>query len=386
MESAFTDHAPLRSWESLKTTKTFEIARCARYIKATLLVPHLVLSTSTKNGGQQRNLRVLVNHQSCEGKDHGERQRLIKELGLERYHDRVCDEMEIDAATAAVMGTAANMNYASIVSLTDRDLAVTAVVTAGVQGNACCAGEPAGWREEGGTWLPINPLAGTINTMVLINRELCEGALARAAITMTEAKSAALTRLAVGSLYSHDMATGTGTDQYCIGAACTGEAPLTSTSPHVLLGELIGRTVRDATLEALRWQNGMEPSYTRGVFHALGRFGLRETSVYERLADHLDEQTLEMLRQNAKSVFYEPMVSAAAYAFAAVIDRVRYQTLPPSIAKEALRHQGACLAVALAAKPDRWSEFRNALPEPQVEDPTALVLAAIALGWKSKWI
>ena len=31
------------------------------------------------------------------------------------------------------------------------------------------------------------------------------------------------------------------------------------------LGEIIGVAVRRATLEALRWQNGLEASYTRGV-------------------------------------------------------------------------------------------------------------------------
>ena len=90
---------------------------------------------------------------------------------------------------------------------------------------------------------------------------------------MTEAKSAALQRLAVPSCYSPDLATGTGTDQFCVAAPIEGGVPLTSASPHMKVGELIGLCVRRATLEALRWQNGLEPSFTRGVFHALGRHG-----------------------------------------------------------------------------------------------------------------
>ncbi len=58
---------------------------------------------------------------------------------------------------------------------------------------------------------------------------------------MTEAKTAALQRLAVRSLYSSDPATGTGTDQFAIAAAETGGHRLTSASPHVKFGELIGR-------------------------------------------------------------------------------------------------------------------------------------------------
>ena len=60
--------------------------------------------------------------------------------------------------------------------------------------------------------------AGTINTMLLINRPLTPAALARAVVTMTEGKSAALQRLAVPSKLHVDLATGTGTDQSCVAA------------------------------------------------------------------------------------------------------------------------------------------------------------------------
>ena len=45
------------------------------------------------------------------------------------------------------MGTAANMNYVAIATEADADVEITAVVTAGVQTNAVCAGDPASWRE-----------------------------------------------------------------------------------------------------------------------------------------------------------------------------------------------------------------------------------------------
>ena len=54
--------------------------------------------------------------------------------------------------------------------------------------------------------------------MLLVNRPLTPAALARAVVTMTEGKSAALQRLAVPSKLHVDLATGTGTDQYCIAA------------------------------------------------------------------------------------------------------------------------------------------------------------------------
>ena len=365
------------SWEVLRRSPEFVLRRASRYLVAELVRPHCVLSTSVRTGGASSSVRYLVNHQSCEGSAHKARYDEIG--GQESYHDVVCDEIGVPAGEVALMGTAANMNYAAVVVTEDMDVSVTAVVTAGVQGNACCAGDPAAWREGEQGWVKVD---GTINTIVLINRPLSEGALARAVATMTEGKSAALLRLAVRSLYSLDFATGTGTDQFAIAAPLEGGARLTSASPHVKLGELIGRSVRDATMEALRWQNGLEPSYTRSVFTALSRFGLREETFFDDIAPFLNEADLELMRKNGKPVFYEPLVSAAAFAFAAVLDRVRHGALPASAAGEALRQQAATLAVSLAAKPWEWERFRGLLIE---TEPVKLVLSAVALGWASKW-
>lgn len=372
-------------WQTLRLGGHFSLERRGRFLVARLSGVHSTLSTSPRTGGQSRAVAHLVNHQSCEGSGHRERHEVITGQGLDAYHDEVCREIGVDPARAAVMGTAANMNYAGIVTAEDAGVSVTAAVTAGVQGNAACAGDPAAWRELDGEWQRVNPHSGTINTILLIGRPLTDGALARAAVTMTEAKSAALQRLGVGSLYSRDLATGTGTDQFAIACPADGAPPLTSAGPHVKLGELIGVAVRDATLEALRWQNGLELSITRSVFHALGRYGLREAGFFDDVAPLLSERALELLRANAKSVIYEPLASGAAYAIAAVLDRVRYGTLPANLARESLRQQGASLAVSLASKPECWNEFHRALPEPDPETPAPFVLAAIALGWASKW-
>lgn len=367
------------TWEILLQSPSFSLRRASRYLVAALDGPHLILSTSVRNGGQQEGLRYLVNHQSCEATSHLARHEVIANLGQEGYHDLVCTEMGLAPAEVAMMGTAANMNYAAVVTTGDAGIEVTAVVTAGVQGNACCAGDPAAWREGEKGWEKIG---GTINTMLLINRPLSEGALARSVVTMTEAKSTALQRLAVRSLYSNDPATGTGTDQFTIAAALNGKPKLTSASPHVKLGELIGCAVRDATLEALRWQNGLEPSYTRSIFSALSRFGLKEETFFAEIESHLSPQDFDLIKKNSKSVFYEPLVGAAAHAMAAVFDRMRYGTIPASAAHEALRQQAATMAACLSAKPVLWDEFRGQLSE---TDPVQLTLRAIALGWAAKW-
>jgi hypothetical protein len=169
-------------------------------------------------------------------------------------------------------------------------------------------------------------------------------------------------------------------------APVDGGRALASASPHVKLGEMIGRTTRDATLEALRWQNGLELSYTRGVFHALGRFGIREATVFDEIAGLMNADDLELLKRNSKAAFFDPLVGASAHALATVCDRVRHGSIPAPVAPDAMAQQAAALAANLSAQPHRWPEFRAALhPYAAAGDVKTLVLRAVALGWSEKW-
>jgi hypothetical protein len=134
----------------------------------------------------------------------------------------------------------------------------------------------------------------------------------------------------------------------------------------------------------LRWQNGLEASYTRGLFHALGRHGMTEEKLLAALAELLEPTDLELLRRNSKSVFYEPLVGAAAHALATVLDRARHGAIPESCLRDAIVQQSAMLAASLAAKPDHWPAYRSRLQAVE-RDPHRQVIAAIALGWSEKW-
>ena len=376
---------PPASAELLCRERCFAAHRAGRYLVAELLAPHRVLSNSAHVGGQREDLRYLVNHQSCEATDDRERHELIAAAGQVAYHHRVCAELGLSPDETAVLGTAANMVYAAHRTATFDGLRVDAFTTAGVAGNAARAGDPAAWTETDDGWRRASPPPGTINTILLIDCPVTPAAQARAVVTMTEAKSAALADLAVPSRYSPTIATGTGTDQFCLAAPLDPKRrPKESTSPHVKLGEIIGVAVKESVAEALRWQNGLEASYTRGLFHALGRFGLTEARAMERLAELLPAARYELLDKNRKAVFFEPGVGAAAYALAAVLDRVSCGTIPEGLAQEALRCQAACIACALAGRADRWPVFRTGLMEAS-GDPIELVLRAVAAGWQAKW-
>lgn len=371
--------------ETLYESALFTARRNGRFLVVELRVAHGVLSTCAQCGGWRRDLRFLVNHQSCEARGDEARQQEIVGLGPAAYHRRVCAEAGVDAERAAVMGTAADMAYAAHRWRAFEDMRADALVTAGVAGNAARAGDPAQWTETDDGYREVAARGGTICAMLLLNCPLTAAAQARAVVTMTEAKSAALAELAVPSLYSPTIATGTGTDQFCIAAPLDGARKAKeSTGPHVKLGELVGVAVKEAVREALRWQNGLEASSTRSLFHALGRFGLSEQRALARLAELLPEAQYALLERNRKAVFFEPGAAAAAYAFAAVLDRAACGTLPAGAAQGALRQQAACLACSLAARPRGWAEFLDALPA-EAGDPVELALQAVALGWKSKW-
>jgi adenosylcobinamide amidohydrolase len=364
---------------------TFAAYRSGRFIVAELIGAHRVMTTSSCVGGLNSGVTHLVNHQSCEGSGHTDRLREINELGLEGYHRTVCNELRLDPATTSVMGTAANMIYAAHETASFDNLRVDAIVTAGVESNATCAGDPANWIETAAGWNKLAHAAGTINTMIFINQPLMPEALVRTLLTITEGKTAALAELGVSSRYSQDLATGTGTDQACVAAPVDrGGYTYASASPHSKLGELLGIAARNATKTALRWQNGLEPSLTRTLVHALRRFGFTESALLDAMRNRLAESLHVLLEKNKNAVLYEPQVAAAGYAFAAVWDRVRYGVLPDSAAKEILRQQAATITAALSGRPQDWHRFWQQL-DASMDRPLDAVYDAIALGWAAKW-
>lgn len=364
---------------------TFSVYRQGRFIIVELAETHRVLTTSSCVGGLSTDILHLVNHQSCEASEHVERHSEISSLGLDGYHRAVCRELALASETTAVMGTAANMIYAAHETLSFDELRVDAIVTAGVEGNATCAGDPARWVETPSGWNKLPHAAGTINMIVVANQPLKPEAQIRGLITTTEGKTAALMELGVSSRYSQDLATGTGTDQACFAAPIAeGRYAYASASPHAKLGELLGVTVRVATKKALQWQNGLEASLTRSLVHALRRFGFSEAAFIEAMRARLSEPLIRLLEKNRNAVLYEPQVAAAAYAFAGVWDRLRFGVLPASAARDVLRHQGATLAASLSARTEQWHRFWQRL-DVNMDRPLEIIYDAVALGWTAKW-
>lgn len=235
-----------------------------------------VLSTSNLNGGISEELTYVFNN-DCKPDSGGE----VALLG-ETYEEHLritARRLGLDDEKASGLCTSAYMENTAVASEKSSDFLVTAVVTAGVDHNGGRAGDPSYWIERNEKFLPFIP--GTINILLHIDADLTDGAITRALVTCTEAKTTVLQELMAPSLYSEGIATGSGTDGNIIitdpGSGCR----ITEAGKHYKMGELIARAVRTALRQALYRQTGLNPSFQFGVLARLQRFGVTEESLWK---------------------------------------------------------------------------------------------------------
>ncbi|MDR1162318.1 MAG: adenosylcobinamide amidohydrolase [Candidatus Accumulibacter sp.] len=180
---------------------------------------------------------------------------------IDRIHGKIARSLKTQRRRLATMGTSADMENLAVVTKEYGPFTVTALVTGGAETNALRTGLDEGTH--------IETSHGTINILLLTNARLSDGAIARAIITVTEAKTAALEDLKVPSSTTKSaQATGTGTDNVIVVSGVSGPR-VTYTGGHSRIGELIGKAAYGAVIEALGKQNGFllpgaEPYVTKG--------------------------------------------------------------------------------------------------------------------------
>ena len=172
---------------------------------------------------------------------------------VEQRRARIAEALSIDRGEVVQMATAADLDNYAAVTKAYGPLTVTVLATAGARSNALRTGVDMGTHIEGER---ADDAHGTINIMLLSNVQMTDGAMARAIVTITEAKTAALQDLQVPSTYTPAaQATGTGTDSVIVVAGTDGPRA-TYAGGHSRLGGLIGAATHEAVVEALGKQNG----------------------------------------------------------------------------------------------------------------------------------
>ena len=239
-----------------------------------------VISTSVLNGGVREDLEGVFNY-NCLADRY---ECILVEDTYEKELLSNAKEIGLDSEKISGLSTAAWMEQVAIQQETFDGLQVTAIVTGGVDKNAVRVGDQASFYEKDGAFFMIDAKEkvkhGTINIMLYINKNLPPGVLTRALVTCSEAKVAAMQELMIGSLYSEGLATGSGTDGTMIIADSSSSDCLTNAGEHSKLGELIGRTVKNAVKEALYRQTGACGARQHKLTERGKRYGLTLGSVW----------------------------------------------------------------------------------------------------------
>ncbi len=299
----------------------------------TLLVrftePLDVLSTLE---GPKRRQRVVGNHASPPPL-----WSLSHRMGMAVWRERVLRTLGVSPREATLLFTGASMDHLSVQVKRRNGLTVYALVTAGAASNALRASKDEGSWEE----------PGTINIIIMTNRRLAPQAMARAVVTATEAKTAALQDLDVRSSYRgvRWQATGTGTDEIIVVSGKGG--PSTMAGGHTRLGELIARAVYDGVREALAGQNGFVAERT--VLWRLHERRLELSSLLPREVPNSALPTLERLLGKPRYASFLEMAFAVSDAWenGMVKDLEMFQRLAvvvmSEVAKECGRGEGEAI-------------------------------------------
>lgn len=220
--------------------------------------------------------------------------------GIEQVQEAIADNLGFDAGEYAGLMTGADMDNLSVQKRTCKDLKVTALVTAGVRGNAMrMSKDSCGYNKP-----------GTINIIVLTNRRLSPGAMAWALVIITEAKTAALLDLDIRSTYTpwDHRATGTGTDTVIV---AQGEGPDTLyAGGHTKIGKLIANAVHAGVTEAISKQNGI--GQDRDLFQRLNERKLCLEQIAELYSVKTDKKVLASRLENLLTTpYYASFIESA---------------------------------------------------------------------------
>lgn len=282
-----------------------------------------VLSSSPLNGGYREDLSAVFNFDETPAKG---KKCVMRASTYEQHMKLIAEELGLNPTNCAGLSTAAHMKYATSVSSSYNGTSVTAIVTGGINKNGGRAGDPASWDER--AFSEENRRHGTVNIMLAVDSHLSEGAMTKAVVTATEAKTAAIQELLAQSFYSDGLATGTGTDGIIVIANPQSEIYLTDAGQHSKLGELIGSTVLAAVKRALYLQTGLGYQQQHNVFCRMRRFGVTEQGITERfLESQPSPEKIRFFRHRMKEVALQDKLLTYTSLYAHLLDQLKWGML-----------------------------------------------------------
>lgn len=202
----------------------YSLEHTSDYVHLQFTRPHRIVSSAVLNGGFVKADHILNLKVPLTADYNVSPEKTLRIFS----HRKLWTGTTVGLMTAALMDTFVLRKE----SINNTEVAI--MVTAGLS-NARRAGDKADYRNR----------AGTINIIMYASGQLTPAAMVEAVMIITEAKTAALQELQILSPVSKKIATGTGTDAIVV-VSGYGPDKFEYCGKHLLLGEIIGRTVIDA--------------------------------------------------------------------------------------------------------------------------------------------
>lgn len=287
-----------------------------------------VLSASTYNGGYHEDYTAVYNYDGKQGSG------MPCEVLADTYEEHmrlISKRLALNPDRVSGMSTAASMENAVIESLSYKELTVTAIVTAGIETNGGRVGDPADY------YSPIEKpdRFGTINIILVFNCDMPAGTMARALVTCTEAKTAAIQELLAGSNYSTGLATGSGTDQTIIIANPESKLCFEGAGKHSKMGELIGKVVIKAVKAALNKQSGLNPEYQHNAFRRMKRFGITPGTMWKLYSEITGAKVKPVYLVEAEKLATADKMLTTTSLYIHLIDQLQWKLINEEEAREA---------------------------------------------------
>lgn len=292
-----------------------------------------VVSSCNLNGGYRSDLRFVFNH-SCGRRIKAGEWITMNGNNMYDHYESLAKELDLPAEQSTGLTTAALIDNMSVVTHAYEDkLSVTAITTAGIDINGGRAGDKAQLNEFNPE--VCFPSPGTINIILLINAFLDAGTLMRASVTATEAKVAALQELMANSLYSEGLATGSGTDGIVVIGNLEADTQLYDAGKHYILGELIGRAVKESVKEALGLQSGMNATRQSSIEWQNKRYSITRQNVYDICVSKLGTLvSFEDLQPSFDKIFSDNLICSYVASIIHLVDQYKWGLISePSLLK-----------------------------------------------------
>ncbi len=281
-----------------------------------------VLSNGYHNGGFMDSPEAVMNLTSLGGSLEWDITGSMDEV--RNLIDAYIGKLGHDCRRTVSLETAAGMDNASVGTVSADGIDVSVAATAGIRGNGGCAGDPAAYDEAEN----MKHVSGTINIILIVDAEMSDSAMLKLMTTVTQAKSAVVEEMQAKSLYSHRIATGSGTDQVAVVSRRGNGKVVEDAGTGSAFGRAVCGLVRRCLFDTFDRQSMMNMDEQRDAMVQLSRFGITESVMKDEMRFQVPMKHILDARQ---SVYRDPRTVAVFTAAMRIQDAIDAGRMDPAV-------------------------------------------------------